>query len=309
MECACFPRECTYSNETKACSMHAPGEERATKNPWGDKLPMAGTKCAPRSRATWHGKAPSQDECDLQQCTHEDYTHTISGQTSLWGTVGLKGKGIYNCLTMSQSPAGMLAIAPAFPDGRPNTIAERNKIFEEVIARGGQDSEPVAVMNWGIINYTGCEDCHEAEFCVYAGNPGCGGIGAADAVTFDNRRNAKGCPIRPVLTIPLSYIRDLADLQAKGASLAKEMLHIMLQQGFSEYRGRGHSGPVRQCIHLPSGVTVHWLHLHSFCVGPSFDGMPGNDSLCSVMESAGDADQIAGDWSTAPLVHRRSDGL
>jgi len=133
MECACFPRECVYNNETDTCGLHAPDEEKATKNPWGDKLPMTGMKCAPRSRATWHGKTPNEDECDLQQCTHEDYSYAISRKTDLWGTAGPKGRGIYNCLTTSLSPAGMLAIAPAFPDGRPNTIAERNKIFTEVI--------------------------------------------------------------------------------------------------------------------------------------------------------------------------------
>jgi hypothetical protein len=133
MECACFPRECVYNNETETCALHAPDEEKATKNPWGDKIPMAGMKCAPRSQALWHGGRPSEEECDLQQCNHEDYTHTISGKTDIWGTAGSKGRGIYNCLTFSQSPAGMLAIAPTLPDGRPNTIEERNKIFTEVV--------------------------------------------------------------------------------------------------------------------------------------------------------------------------------
>mmetsp|Transcript_119246 Transcript_119246/g.320049 ORF Transcript_119246/g.320049 Transcript_119246/m.320049 type:complete len:278 (+) Transcript_119246:82-915(+) len=161
------------------------------------------------------------------------------------------------------------------------------------------DSEAVAVnMDSDIIVYSGCEDCPEAEFCVYAGNPGCGGAGTAEAVTFDNSRAAEGCQIRPVLTIPRSYMRDIADLQAKGASLAKQLLTIMLRQGFREYRGRGYSGPVQQCLHLPAVVSVHWLHLHSFCAGAHFDGMPdAGSSMCRVMNDINDADWIAGDWS------------
>lgn len=162
----------------------------------------------------------------------------------------------------------------------------------------GTHREPT--MDWDIVDYSGCKDCHEAEFCMHAGNPGCGGTGDADAVTFDNSRKAEGCPVRPVLTIPRSYVSDIADLQAKGEILAKQMLSIMLQQGFTEYQNRGHSGSVQQCIHLPSGVSVHWFHLHSFCVGPSFDGMPGANSLCRVMEDVDDADQIAGNWSAPP---------
>ncbi|CAK0794069.1 unnamed protein product [Prorocentrum cordatum] len=153
-------------------------------------------------------------------------------------------------------------------------------------------------MDWDVVKYSGCKDCHEAEFCRVAGNPGCGGTGTADAVTFDNRHYAKGCSVKPLLTIPLSYVEHIADLQAKGASLAKQLLTIMLRQGFREYRGRGYSGPVQQCLHLPAVVSVHWLHLHSFCAGAHFDGMPdAGSSMCRVMNDINDADWIAGDWS------------
>jgi hypothetical protein len=123
LECACFPRECIYSNETKTCVLDAPAEETATKNPFGNKLPMAGMKCALNYK--------SEDECELQQCSQEDYSQTISHKSNLWGIAGHKGKNLYNCLAVSQSPSGMLAVSPTLLDGKPNTIEERNKLFSE----------------------------------------------------------------------------------------------------------------------------------------------------------------------------------
>lgn len=63
------------------------------------------------------------------------------------------------------------------------------------------------------------------------------------------------------------------------------MLKSMLHSGFSTYRSHGHSGPVQQCIHQSWAVSVHWVHLHSFCTGARFDGMPGGSSLCATMDS------------------------
>lgn len=50
----------------------------------------------------------------------------------------------------------------------------------------------------------------EQAFCNYARNPGCGGSAMNGVVTFRNIRHAWGCNVKPVLSIPRSYIRDLA---------------------------------------------------------------------------------------------------
>jgi len=155
------------------------------------------------------------------------------------------------------------------------------------------DSEG-AVLTIDTVSYSGCTDCPEELFCQKAGNPGCGDSGGAEVVTFYNLHNATGCSVKPVLTIPRSYITDINDLRHQGG--ARQMLTIMLEQGFNEYRDRGHEGPVQQCIHHANVVTVHWLHLHSFCVGATFDGMPGGGAMCKVMEDVGEADGIAGEW-------------
>eukprot|EP00435_Cladocopium_sp_Y103_P052893 s983_g16.t1 len=59
------------------------------------------------------------------------------------------------------------------------------------------------------VHYNGCRHCAEHAFCNYASNPGCGGSAANGVVTFRNIRYAHGCRVKPVLSIPRSYIRDL----------------------------------------------------------------------------------------------------
>jgi len=112
-------------------------------------------------------------------------------------------------------------------------------------------------------------------------------------VSFDNKHTAS-CPVKPLLTIPRAYIRDFNDLKRREG--ARELLVEMLTQGFQEYGARGHEGPTQMCIHYPNVVSVHWLHLHSFCVGVKFDGMPGGPSMCEVMGDVGQAGQIASKW-------------
>lgn len=145
------------------------------------------------------------------------------------------------------------------------------------------------------VHYNGCRHCAEHAFCNYASNPGCGGSAANGVVTFRNIRHARGCRVKPVLSIPRSYIRDLDDLRSKPGTY--NMLKSMLHSGFSTYRSHGHSGPVQQCIHQSWAVSVRWVHLHSFCTGARFDGMPGGSSLCATMNSHDDAGRIARSWS------------
>lgn len=145
------------------------------------------------------------------------------------------------------------------------------------------------------IRYNGCHHCAEEAFCNYASNPGCGGSAMNGVVTFRNIRHAYGCRVKPVLSIPRSYIRDLDDLRAKPGTYS--MLKTMLHSGFDTYRSHGHSGPVQQCIHQSWAVSVRWVHLHTFCTGTRFDGMPGGSSLCATMHSHDDAAKIANWWS------------
>merc|ERR1719188_715886 len=115
--------------------------------------------------------------------------------------------------------------------GGPATEGYRVRGAAEFQPRFDSEAAAAPAMDWDIVKYSGCEKCHEAEFCELAGNPGCGGTGTADAVTFDNHKRARGCSATPVLTIPRSYVEDIAHLQAKGASPAKRLLSIMLRQG------------------------------------------------------------------------------
>merc|ERR1712087_1022657 len=104
--------------------------------------------------------------------------------------------------------------------------------------------------------------CKEADFCHYASNPGCGGKGASGVATFNNKKRARGCSHAAKLTIPRSYVRDINDLQKKcGQAGTQQMLKEMLISGYNSY-GERH---VVQCIHQPQTVSVHWLHLHTFC--------------------------------------------
>eukprot|EP00438_Fugacium_kawagutii_P003674 Skav224244 [mRNA] locus=scaffold939:1464009:1465647:- [translate_table: standard] len=157
------------------------------------------------------------------------------------------------------------------------------------------------------IRYNGCTMAETCEaFCNYASNPGCGGSARNGVVTFRNIRYAHGCRVKPVLSIPRSYIRDLEPGPKSGCCGVKSqgtysMLKSMLHSGFDTYRAHGHHGPaacsVQQCIHQSWAVSVRWVHLHSFCTGARFDGMPGGSSLCATMRSHDDAASIAQRWA------------
>ncbi|CAJ1382184.1 unnamed protein product [Effrenium voratum] len=67
----------------------------------------------------------------------------------------------------------------------------------------------------GMVRYRGCRHCAEEAFCKYASNPGCGGSAVGGVTTFRNIRHAHGCAVKPVLSIPRSYVRDLDDLRSK----------------------------------------------------------------------------------------------
>jgi hypothetical protein len=124
LECACFPRTCEYSNTTGTCGFSS--EDGSSKNPFGDKLPMSGMKCAMQYK--------KEDECGLQPCSVEDLSMPMPGYPSLFGIVGYQGKDLHNCIAVDQSAYSALATKETFPDGRKNSIEERNKLFEEILA-------------------------------------------------------------------------------------------------------------------------------------------------------------------------------
>jgi hypothetical protein len=131
LECACFPRTCEFSNTTRTCGFSS--EDGATKNPFGDKLPMSGMKCAMQYK--------KEDACGLQPCSVEDLSMPMSGYPSLFGIVGYQGTDLYNCIAVDQTAYSALATKETFPDGRKNNIEERNKLFEEILTETVEDDD------------------------------------------------------------------------------------------------------------------------------------------------------------------------
>ena len=139
-----------------------------------------------------------------------------------------------------------------------------------------------------------CKHCGEMAFCHRASNPGCGGYATGGVASFNNRIRAQGCTIGPVLTVPRSYVRDISGLAKTPGGF--ETLVQMLQSGFRLYEGKGHSGPVWQCIHAPRHVSVRWLHLHTFCLEGKVDNLPTHHDYCAKMSSFSQAAGIASSW-------------
>mmetsp|Transcript_69652 Transcript_69652/g.166228 ORF Transcript_69652/g.166228 Transcript_69652/m.166228 type:complete len:242 (+) Transcript_69652:68-793(+) len=139
-----------------------------------------------------------------------------------------------------------------------------------------------------------CRHCGEMAFCHRASNPGCGGYATSGVASFNNRIRAQGCTIGPVLTVPRSYVRDISVLAKTPGGFAT--LVQMLQSGFQLYEGKGHRGPVWQCIHAPRHVSVRWLHLHTFCLEGKVDNLPTHHDYCAKMSSITQAAGIASSW-------------
>lgn len=161
------------------------------------------------------------------------------------------------------------------------------------------------------IEYAGPPQGPESCFCHKAANSGCRDqpcsckdgctnviAGNQLTVTFLNwrRRSIHGCPAAMV-SIPRPFIRDISDLRKKcGFSERLSLLASMLTGGFDAYQAIAR-GPVLQCIHKAAAVSVHWLHVHTFCLGGEVDGLPDRaNSLCATMGSPAQAIAIATRW-------------
>lgn len=160
--------------------------------------------------------------------------------------------------------------------------------------------------------YTGRHWGVDMCFCNKAQNPtcvkqtchcyheGCGvegnGINVSkEFVTFYSFPNAQGCEERSrVLTIPSSYFATCQDLLHKCGANSPKLLAQMLVAGFHRYREPIGNVSVMQCIHKAWSVSVHWLHLHTFCEQGVADGMPNRQrAYCHAMSNVTEAPAIA----------------
>eukprot|EP00427_Karlodinium_veneficum_P013383 CAMPEP_0169063130 /NCGR_PEP_ID=MMETSP1015-20121227/1105_1 /TAXON_ID=342587 /ORGANISM="Karlodinium micrum, Strain CCMP2283" /LENGTH=149 /DNA_ID=CAMNT_0009121415 /DNA_START=284 /DNA_END=733 /DNA_ORIENTATION=+ len=77
-----------------------------------------------------------------------------------------------------------------------------------------------------------------------------------------------------VLTIPHEYYRDIQALATDGAH-GTTILANMIEAGRRVFISLGRPSPEFQCIHLPSHISVKWLHLHTFIGSVPKEGLPG----------------------------------
>lgn len=155
-----------------------------------------------------------------------------------------------------------------------------------------------------LVPYHGPPEGPESCFCHKAQNPACAArpctcregcdelavMQGRQTVTFRNR--AKAACVGAMLTIPRPYFTDISNLKLSCPG-DDGLLADMLADGFRAYESV-HGGPAMQCIHKPDHVSVRWLHLHTFCPGHTFEGMPGKaTSYCALMSSEGQASDIA----------------
>lgn len=166
-----------------------------------------------------------------------------------------------------------------------------------------------------MFQYTGRKSGADACFCNKAHNPACtkpdsichcvkegcdvsktGVDISSEAVSFFSFPNVQNCKNKErVLTIPRSFFANIVDLRKKcGLNGTAELLEQMLLIGFQRYHKVVGNYTVTQCIHKPTSVSVHWLHLHTFCKGGRADGMPSQrSSICGTMSTSAEAHSIA----------------
>jgi len=109
-----------------------------------------------------------------------------------------------------------------------------------------------------------------------------------------------------LLTIPTSYVKNIETLRSECPARMHDLLVEMLSAGFDEYQTYVRPGPVKHCIHSPEEITVHWLHLHTFCEEGELDSMSHTDSYawCGTMATSADAGVLATSiMSWATLLH------
>mmetsp|Transcript_67523 Transcript_67523/g.141136 ORF Transcript_67523/g.141136 Transcript_67523/m.141136 type:complete len:257 (+) Transcript_67523:408-1178(+) len=171
------------------------------------------------------------------------------------------------------------------------------------IAEGDEDN---ATSSCAFRVFEGQNRGAEACFCHKSSNPGCTKLPCAcregcagyriqhrESISFHNYAKTQ-CPTA-MLTLPRSFYKDISDLKNSCGGGAAGLLAAMLVDGFNSYHmSGGPLGPVMQCIHKPWQVSVHWLHLHTFCTWGTIDQMPNaQNAFCHVMNSVGEATTLA----------------
>lgn len=155
--------------------------------------------------------------------------------------------------------------------------------------------------------YGGAHTGQEFCFCQLAGNMAClqepcscsegckPPVSDERTVTFLNFHLAAGCPEpTALLTIPRNYYSGMNNLKAECPGGMVSLLTAMLQNGFAAYQTQVQPGSVMQCIHVEADVSVRWLHLHTFCLGGTVDGLPSaSEAYCGAMNTSDAARPLA----------------
>jgi len=135
-ECACFPRECAYDSELGTCRIGT-DQDSQSNNPFSHKVPYLSTKCVQVGNS-------SQPKCEMQKCEEEDYDRALlrlSGRLEhyqLFGTVGMHGGDLFNCLSNDGHSTGALPMhVDIWPD-EVNTAAARAEIFQSLSLEGSR---------------------------------------------------------------------------------------------------------------------------------------------------------------------------
>jgi len=254
----------------------------------------------------------ADDECASAASSLEPGGDAKASEEGACAANALQRRAVGRQAGASDALSALETAAAAFgvdaPPSNDNADGQLSALLQEEEDANGtimQSGAAVTAYSCSMIPWKGPNFGAESCFCHKAGNPscrslkcscreGCSGIMMAgyEGVTF--RNTAWGnCPHGALLTVPRTYVRDINHLSSTCGGGAHSLLSGMLSQGFSAYQARA-SGPVMQCVHKGWDVSVHWLHLHTFCAHGHVDGMPSrNVAYCSEMSSIGQAGEVA----------------
>jgi len=203
---------------------------------------------------------------------------------------------------MSEKEAGEIGTSAAA--GKVAEAGPHGFDLEKNVTVGDLHPGATGLYSCKFVPYSGKPVGAESCFCHKVANPtcvgkpctcreGCSGFAleSTESSTFINRASTtcKGA----YLTIPRAYFTDIYDAKVKCGSGLYSLLKGMLQAGYTAYQ-RVQRGPVMQCVHKPAHVSVHWMHLHTFCKEGRIDGMPNRaTAICEEMASYADAGRVA----------------
>eukprot|EP00928_Gymnodinium_smaydae_P025000 TRINITY_DN2005_c0_g1_i1.p1 TRINITY_DN2005_c0_g1~~TRINITY_DN2005_c0_g1_i1.p1 ORF type:complete len:643 (-),score=57.36 TRINITY_DN2005_c0_g1_i1:49-1689(-) len=117
----CFPAQCEYDASDDRCIMREP----SSNNPFG-WLPSSGQKCL----------EVRENTCELRVCEGTDYLTPLNNMSKdLFGRMGYRDKGVYNCLSATGKAFGLDRV-DSLPDGTQNTIVNRIHFYQSLINKG-----------------------------------------------------------------------------------------------------------------------------------------------------------------------------